>query len=102
MFEGTARKIVGPRSSKHLPIPCKLRHYYWVEDYLLVQEAVQAKSGHESQITLTRLEACMYGFGGKYSDDNGNDPNTVNIDDANPEDIQAFMSGFGFKVIYLF
>jgi hypothetical protein len=38
----------------------------------------------------------MYGFGGKYADDNGNDPNTVNIDDANPEDIQAFMSGFGF------
>ena len=49
----------------------KALKYYWEEDFLLVQEAVKFKSGHESQITLTRLEASMYGFGGKYADDIG-------------------------------
>lgn len=75
----------------------KALHYYWNEDYLLVQEAIKLKSGHESQLSLIRLESAMYGFGGGYKDDNGaGDPNTINVDDANPEDIQAFMSGFGF------
>lgn len=76
----------------------KALQLYWNEDYKIVQEAIKLKSNHESQKTLAQLESCMYGFGGKYSDDSGagNDPNTVNIDDANPDDIQAFMSGFGF------
>jgi Arc/MetJ family transcription regulator len=74
----------------------KALHYYWEEDYLLVQDAIQAKSGHESQITLTRLEASMYGFGGKYSDDAQGDTNTVHVDDMNPEDFQSAMAGFGF------
>ena len=74
----------------------KALRWYWDEDYLLVQEAIKVKSGHESQITLTRMEASMYGFGGRYADDKGNDANTVDLDEMNADDIKSAMSGFGF------
>lgn len=74
----------------------KALHYYWEEDYLIVQEAIRIKSGHESQITLTRMEASMYGFGGKYADDKGGDGNTVDLDSMAPDDIKAMMAGMGF------
>lgn len=69
---------------------------YWEEDFLLVQEAVKVKSGHESQITLTRMEASMYGFGGKYADDTGGDANTFDLDEMGADDIKSAMAGFGF------
>ena len=76
----------------------KALHLYWHEDYLLVQEAVKFKSWHESQITLTRLEASMYGTGNKYADDTGGGRNekTFNLDELSPDEIQAAMANFGF------
>jgi hypothetical protein len=74
----------------------KALHYYWAEDYLLVNEIVKTKSEHESQMALTRMEAAMYGSGNSYKDDNGADPNTVVLDELGAEDIKSAMAGFGF------
>ena len=41
----------------------KALKYYWEEDFLLVQEAIKAKSAQDSQKSLIALEASMYGFG---------------------------------------
>ncbi len=72
-------------------------NWYWNEDLLLVQEAIKIKSGHESQITLTRMEASMYGFGGHYADDKGNDGSTtIDLNEMSVDDIKSAMSGFGF------
>lgn len=69
---------------------------YWNEDYKLVQEAIKIKSTQDSQKTLAQLEACMYGFGGKYSDDTAGDSNTINLDELDPNDVKSALSGFGF------
>ncbi len=69
---------------------------YWEEDYLLVQEAVKFKSGHESQITLTRLEASMYGFGGKYADDIGGSSANENVIDLSDPGAKSALAAFGF------
>lgn len=75
----------------------KALHFYWQEDLMLVQEAIKAKSTQDSQNSLIQLEASMYGFGGKYSEDSSSeDANTINLDDMDPSDIQGMLGGFGF------
>jgi hypothetical protein len=74
----------------------KALKYYWEEDYLLVQEAIRVKSSCDSQRSLIALEASMYGFGGKYSDDagSGNDNETIiNLTDPGAKEALA---AFGF------
>jgi hypothetical protein len=74
----------------------KALHLYWQEDLLLVQDAIKAKTAQDSQNSLIQLEASMYGFGGRYSDDAKDDANTINLDDVNASDIQGMLGGFGF------
>ncbi len=66
---------------------------YWKEDISLVQVMLQAKSAHDHQKILVQMEACMYGFGGKYSDDQGTEGNTVDI---NSSEGQQALKDFGF------
>ena len=70
----------------------KALKYYWEEDYLLVQEAVKVKSAQDSQNTLVSLEACMYGFGGKYADDQAGE-NVIDLADPGAKEALA---AFGF------
>jgi hypothetical protein len=70
----------------------KALKYYWEEDYLLVQEAVRAKSSHEVQRSIVQLESCMYGAGNRYENDS---PNDVVMDISDPA-AKAALAEFGF------
>lgn len=49
----------------------KAYEFYWHTDNRLVQEAVKLKGQHDSHQVLAQMEACMYGFGGRYAEDSG-------------------------------
>jgi hypothetical protein len=70
----------------------KALNYYWKEDFLLVQEAIRVKSACDSQLSLIALEASMYGFGGKYADDQAGE----NIIDLSDPSAKAALEAFGF------
>ena len=70
----------------------KALKYYWEEDYLLVQEAIRTKSGHEVQRAIVQLESCMYGAGNHYENDS---PNDVVMDISDPA-AKAALAEFGF------
>lgn len=49
----------------------KAKQWYWLAPTELVSTALKVKSEQLSQQVLANMEASMYGFGGKYSDDGG-------------------------------
>jgi len=51
--------------------PEQAYRYYWHVDFEWVTEAVKLKAEHDSQILVGQMEAALYGFGGKYKDDDG-------------------------------
>lgn len=57
----------------------KARHLYWHTDLQVVQEAVKQKGQQDSLLALVQMEACLYGSGGKYSDDDGGGGNHYDL-----------------------
>jgi len=49
----------------------KALNLFWREDVRIIQQALSLKGNKDSQIMLANMEACMYGFGGKYEEDSG-------------------------------
>ncbi len=66
---------------------------YWKEDFKVVQDAAKLRGQHDSQKLLAAMEASMYGFGGKYSEDHG--ASAENFDMGSEEAKEALKS-FGF------
>jgi hypothetical protein len=62
---------------------------YWRTDLRLVKEAVKLKGQQDSHKVLAHMEACMYGFGGRYSEDDGN---AKNFDLNSSEGLDALRS----------
>lgn len=73
----------------HIPDALEL---YWKEDILVVQEAIKTKGQQDSQTILARMEASMYGFGGKYSDDDAGAETFV----MGSEEAQEALKSIGF------
>jgi hypothetical protein len=68
---------------------------YWYTDVEAVQEIATTRGHHDSQRALLNMEACLYGFGGKYEDDNGGGGPAIDHD-INDEEAAAVLRSFGF------
>jgi len=60
--------------------------YYWCHDASSIKEAVIMKGEHASKTIQTRMEAVLYGMGGKY---NGDDGDAAHHDITTPEGREA-------------
>ena len=71
------------------------RLYWWVEAGLL-ELTLHSKLRFESTKQLNLFEASMYGFGGKYSDDEGSESeaSSVGTFDLNTDEGKAALKGF--------
>lgn len=71
------------------------RLYWWVEADLL-ELTLHSKLRFESTKQLNLFEASMYGFGGKYSDDEGSESeaSSVGTFDLNTDEGKAALKGF--------
>lgn len=68
-------------------------HIYWFTDLDWFQEAIKLRSQYDSHVALIQMEACLYGFGGKYEDDGGRH---VNNHDINTDETMAALRKCGF------
>ena len=74
--------------------PTKALQYYWEVESITLQEAIKLKAQHDSQLSLLQMEASLYGFGGKYKDDNSGEK--ANVHDLSTDEGIAALKSFGF------
>ena len=68
--------------------------FYWETDFEPVQEAIRLKAQYDSQMSILNMESCMYGFGGRYKDDDSG--NTGSNYDINSDEGVAALKALGF------
>lgn len=67
--------------------------WYWRRDMDVVKSAVALKAEQLSHSLTSAMEACMYGMGGKYKDDNGRSEDAI---DLNSDAGVAALKALGF------